>query len=134
MKKQQGFVILLSVLVIGAVGLSVALALVFSGIDSYRTSYNTIQSKQATALTTACGEEVLRLILDNNSYTGTDNISLGSGSCAYTVTNTGGENRTIQITGTVDSTTENIIRKVVIMIDSVSPQVNVLSWQEVADF
>ena len=87
------------------------------------------QSNQAKALANACAEEALQQIRDSTPFTGTGNLTLGQGSCNYTVTSGGGQNRTIASTGTVGS----IVRKVKTTIDKINPGINITSWQEVAD-
>ncbi len=125
----KGYAILLGVLIIGAVGLSVAFSVVLLSTDAHRTSFNLIQSNQAKALTNACAEKALDVIRDNDAYAGTGGLTLGQGSCLYTVTGTS-PNKTIQATGIVDTTT----RKVKITTDQINPQINISSWQEVSDF
>jgi len=116
--------------VVGAVGVSIAVSLLLLGLSSSRTSFALEQSNQAKALANACIEEALQQIKDSTPFTGTDNFMLGQGTCTYTVTNDGGQNRTITSSGTVGT----IIRKVEIIIDTINPQINITSWQEVDNF
>ena len=127
---QKGFLVLLSVLVVSAVGVAISTSLFLLGTSALRTSFASEQSSQAMALSDACAEEALEQIRKNSSYTGTITITLGQGTCTYIITNTGGENRTINASSTVDA----ITRKVQILLDDVTPQINATSWQEVADF
>ena len=124
-----GFVALISVLIIGAVGVAIALSLLLLGIGSSRTSFAVEQSNQAKALANACAEEGLQQIKDSTPFTGSDNLTLGQGACVYTVTSQGGQNRTILASGTVGT----IIRKLKIIINSINPLIQVVSWQEVDD-
>ncbi len=119
--------VLLSVLVVGAVGTSIALSLILLGVGSSRSSFAIEQSLQAKGLANACAEEALEQIRDATAFVGTNNLSLGKGTCTYTVTNTGGTNRTITASGTVGS----IIRKVSIAITAINPLILISSWQEV---
>lgn len=129
-KTEKGFVTLLFVLVVFAVGISVSSSLLLMGVASSRNSFALNQSNQAKALADACAERGLETVRDDNSYTGTINLDLGQGSCSYTISNTGGSNRTIIAMGTVST----IVRKVRVIINQIAPQINVSSWQEVADF
>ena len=129
-QKQNGFITLTSVLVVGAVGVAIATSLILLGLGSSRTSFAVEQSNQAKGLANACAEEALQQIRDSTPFTGSGNLTLGQGICTYTVTNQGGQNRTITSSGTVGS----IIRKVKIIIDKISPTIQVVSWQEAADF
>lgn len=127
---KPGFVLLISVLIVGAVGLSVASTFLLLGIDATRTGLNFIQGKQARSLADACAEEALEKIWESTAYTGSGNLTFGAGSCSYTVIDLGGSNRQINASGVVSSAT----RKVKILINQINPSIGVSSWQEVADF
>lgn len=127
--RQSGYVALMAVLIVGAVSLTISLALLTSGADSQRATLITQQSTQARGLAASCAEEALQAIHDSTTYTGTNNLTLGQGSCSYTVTNTGGANRTIDTTGTVGS----VVRKVKVYVTITSSSISVTSWQEVPD-
>ena len=127
---QRGYIILISVLIVGAVGLAIALSLLLLGVGSSRTSFALEQSFQAKALANACAEEALIQIRNSTPFSGTDTIALGTGSCTYTVTQLVGQNRNINSSGTVGS----IISKLQINIDTITPSINISSWQFVADF
>ena len=122
----QGFAILFSVLIVGAVGLFVASSLLLLGVDTHRTSFSVIQSSQALGLADACAEEALEQIFENNAYTEPGNLTLSTGSCSYTVTNTGGSTRSITTTGTVGT----IVRKTTLTVTSILPTITVSTWQE----
>ena len=122
----KGYVTLVSVLVVGAVGTAIALSLILLGNGSSRTSFALQQSAQAKGLANACAEEALEQIRGSTSFTGSGNLTLGQGTCSYTVTNTGGTNRTVTASGTVGT----IIRKVSISITAIDPLIVVSSWQE----
>lgn len=125
---QRGYVILLSVLVVGAVGLAIAISLLLLGTGSARTAFALEQSNQAKALANACAEEALEQVRASG-FTGSGSLTLGQGGCTYTVTSGGGSNRQIVTTGIVGT----IARKVNITVSSYSPQITISSWQEVAD-
>ena len=125
-----GYVALITVLVIGAVGTAIAVSVILLGLGSSRTSFALEQSNQAKALANACAEEALQQIRDSISFSGTGNLTLGQGTCTYTVTNDGAQNRTVTSSGTVGTT----IRKVKITLDQINPTINITSWQELADF
>jgi hypothetical protein len=125
----RGFITLVSVLVIGAVGVAITASIILLGLGSSRTSFAVEQSSQAKALTNACAEEALQQIRDLTSFTGSGNLILGQGTCSYTVTSQGGQNRTIIASGTVGT----IVRKTTVIIDKINPTIQVVSWQEVGD-
>ena len=129
MKYEQGFVALISVLIVGAVGVAITTSLLLLGLGSSRTSFALEQSSQARALANACVEEALEQIRNNTLFSGTETLTLGQGNCNYTVIVQTNENRTITATGTVGT----IIRKVKVTLDTINPNINITSWQEVAD-
>ncbi len=75
-------------------------------------------------------EEGLEEIRESTLFSGTGSLALGQGSCEYNVIDLGGQNREINATGTVDAT----VRKAKATIDTINPQINLTSWQEVDDF
>lgn len=123
---ERGYVALLAVLIVGAVSSAIGLTLLMTGVDSQRGAYVTQRSLQARGLASTCAEEALQVVHDDTSYTGTGNLNLGQGSCSYTVTNTGGANRTITASATVNT----VVRRVSLSI-TIGSTITVTSWQEV---
>ena len=129
-QQHKGFITLISVLVVGAVGVAITTSLILLGLGSSRTSFAVEQSNQAKGLANACAEEALQQIRDSTPFTGSGNLTLGQGTCSYAVTSQGAQNRTITASGAVGA----IIRKVKIIIDKINPTIQVVSWQEVSNF
>lgn len=127
---QSGFVTLLSTLVVGAVGLAITTSVILLGLASYRTSFAGQQSAQARSLADVCAEEGLQQIRDLTSYTGTGTLTVGQGSCTYTVASQGGESRTVSAEGIVGTVT----RRALITVTTINPSIVVSSWQEVGAF
>ncbi len=125
-----GYITLLSILVVAAVGVAITTSLILLGLGSARTSFVVEQSNQTKALANACAEEAMQQIKNSTPFTGSGSLTLGQGTCSYTVTNTGGQNRTIIASGVVGA----ITRKISITINQISPAIVVTSWQEVADY
>jgi hypothetical protein len=125
----RGYVTLISILVVGAIGTAIAISLILLGISSSRTSFAVEQSNQAKGLTNACVEEALEQIRDSTPFTGSGNLTFGQGTCVFTVTSQGGQNRTITARGTVGT----IIRRVTVSINKITPLILLTSWQEVAN-
>jgi len=125
---EAGYVALIAVLVIGAAAVAISLALLTTGIDSQRSALVSQQSKQAHGLAVACANEALQQVHDASSFTGSNNLSLGQGSCTYTVTNTGASTRTIIASGTVG----DVVRKVQAYVTINASSISVTLWQEVS--
>jgi hypothetical protein len=122
----RGYITLLSVLVVGAIGTAVAASLILLGLNSSSTSFTYQQMHQAKSLANACAEEALEEIRGSSSFVGTGNLSIGLGTCTYEVTNTGAESRLIKTIGTVGT----VVRKTSITIIAINPLIIVSSWQE----
>lgn len=130
LQPEKGYITLLSTLFLVTIGGVVAGSLILLGLGFSRTSLALDQSNQAKALANACAEEALQQIRSLTSFTGTGSLTLGQGSCSYSVTSGGGENRTITASGSVGT----IVRKIAITVTAITPNITVASWQEVADF
>lgn len=126
--RQDGYVALLSVLVVGAVATAIGVTLLVLGADSQRETLVTQQSVQARGLADACIEEALQQLHDNTSFTGTNNLTLATGSCTYTVASTGPSTRTVTTTATVG----NVVRKAAVYVTMSSSSISITSWQEVS--
>jgi len=128
LQNNQGFSLLLSMVLIASISISIVVTLLLTGLDSSRTSFASQQLGQASSLVDACSEQALQNIRDNDAYAAYGSLSFVEGSCGYLVTNSGGENRKI----VASSTVATMVRKVEIDIDTINPQINITSWQEVA--
>ena len=126
----KGFITLVTVLVVGAIGLSIASSLILLGVGATKTGISIQQSNGAKALALTCAEEALEKIREESGFSGSGNISLGQGTCSYTVSLGSGEARTVTATGTVST----VVRKVEIGLSQINPTITITSWQEVDDF
>lgn len=126
---RKGYVALITVLVVGAIGMAIVISLLLLGLGSSRTSFALEQSNQAKALANACAEEALQQIRDSLPFEGTGSLSLGQGACTYTVTKLAGQSRT----ATASATVGTVVRKVSLALDKITPGINITSWQEVVD-
>lgn len=117
-----------SVLIFGSVALAIASSVLLLGLGSSKTGFIIEQSAKAKSLANLCAEASLQEIRNSTPFTGTDTINLGVDYCTYTVLNTGGQNRTININSSVGTA----VRKILITIDKINPSINITSWQEVS--
>ena len=124
---QSGYVALLTVLIVGAAATAITLALLASGADSQRSMLIEQQSKQGRALAVACAQEALQQVHDNIAFSGTNSLSLGQGSCIYTVSVVTGTTRSLVISGTIG----NVVKKVQINATIGTSSISITSWQEV---
>lgn len=125
--KQNGFVTMFSVLILGVVALAIASSVLLSGLGSSMTSSTIEKSGKAKSLANLCAEAALQEIRNSTPFFGVDTINIGSDYCIYTVVDNGAEDRTITGEGAVGT----VARKVLITIDQINPSINVTSWQEI---
>ena len=126
----QGYITLISVLVVSAAGVLIATSLLWLGMGSSLSSFSLEQENQAKALANACAEEGLQQIRTSTPFAGSGNLSFETGSCSYLVINQGGTNREIQAIGSSGT----MIRRIKVNIDAINPTLNISFWQEVSDF
>ncbi|NCT00148.1 hypothetical protein GW765_04210 [Candidatus Parcubacteria bacterium] len=127
---QQGYVILITILIIGAVSATIAISLLLLSIQASKNARVKELSIIARVYADTCAESALQEIRDSTPFTGTQTLTFSEGECTYTVTSGGGQNRTVMASSTVDT----IIRRVEVSIDKINPQINIISWQEVSSF
>ena len=126
MSKNGGYIGLISVLFVGAIGTVVATTILLLGLAASRTSFAIVQSSQAKALANACAEEGLERIRSFVPFAGNGTLTFATGSCSYTVTKLIGQNRTVESSGIVGS----VVRRVNVDVTQINPSITA-SWQEV---
>ena len=127
---RKGFVALISVMIIGAIGLLIVLYLASMGMGATQTSFVLEQSNKAKYFAESCAEEALMMIREDESFQGTDTISFEYGNCFYEVINLGGEQRLINAQGTAGNT----IRRERIEVSEIGEKIILNSWDEIAEF
>lgn len=124
----RGFIVLMSTLIAGAIGIAITASIILLGLSSSRSSFTFVQHRQAYWAANGCVEEALGAIRDTTSYVGGDSFSIGQGTCTYIVTDTGGETRTISAEGIVG----NVYSRLFVVVADINPEIIITSWQEVA--
>ncbi len=132
--KQNGFIALITVIIVGAVASAIALVILFAGVTSSKTSFSVTQSTQAKAAANGCAELALAVIQANTTVATptTSNYTIDSNQksqCSYTITGSS-PNYSITSTGTIDPTGKNVNKRVNITLNRVGPTLNISSWQE----
>ena len=127
--EKNGYITVISVVIIGSIATAVAISLLAGGTDAMKNSQTAIHLAQARSLADACAEEALENIRES-LYTGTFSLSLPTGICEATVTSSGPADFNIDSLGS----SSDAIRKIQVVVDQTDPKVNIWSWQEVADF
>lgn len=128
--KIPGFISLINVLSVTTIGATIVISLLWLALGSSDNHLTLLRSMQTRATANACAETALLEIKNNPTYTGSDELTIDNIECSYTVTSQGAQARTISAA----STSDGVTRKLKVIIDQVSPTINMTSWQEVADF
>lgn len=118
--------LLLTVMITGAVALTVSLHLALRGMHELDMGFAASQSLETLALAEGCREETLLTLLRDAHYTG-GTLSLSDGTCVITVTGEGAE-RTIAITATIDRWTRRLLARIAVS----GPRLRLLEWREVS--
>jgi hypothetical protein len=127
----KGYVALVTVLIVSAVGLAIATTLLLYAIGVSKSSITYDSSDQARAYADSCAEEAIVRLKRDISYTGNETLTFDYGSCEIRpVLGSGNTDRTVQTIGNVGNT----YRKVEVQISVVNPQTQINIWEEVSDF
>ncbi len=119
----KGFILLISVIIVGAIAASVAIALLFLGTGGSKSAISYQSSNKAKAGVNTCVETALEQIRENTSYTGSGSLSINGGSCDYAVTGI------LPKTVTASSTFSGVVRRVTVSVSAVNPTIS-STWQE----
>jgi len=130
MKPLRGYITLLSILIIGAIGTAIATSLIALGPELSEYSHILTKLYQSQSLADACSEYYLAEIHHSAAFTNDKELTLNSGTCSLEIIEQEKDKREINAVGKAGSN----IRKTKIGIDSISPNTIVVSWQEVPDF
>jgi hypothetical protein len=127
---KKGYIALISVILMSALGLGIMLSVVATGVDASKTDFSLQQSGAARSIASSCAEEALQRIVETGTTSSNGNLSIASGTCTYLITSTAGQNITIQSTGILGTVTS----KIKVVLATTSPAVSLSSWEEVVDF
>ena len=131
MRNQEGFIALISVLIIGAIVLAISIGLSLRSIGETNMSLAEQESHRALALANLCAEQALMKLESVLNYAGSENVTIGSESCdILAISGSGNFNRTVQAQSTVSGYT----KKVKVVVSQISPTMQITSWEEVSDF
>lgn len=127
----RGYVALISVIMLSAIGLVITVSLLTSNILLSKTALVSQRKNEARLAATSCAEEALQNILDTGIDIGTGTVSLvGSSTCIYTIASTSSADRVVFATGYSGDATS----KILIYLASSTPKIKLSSWKEVSDF
>jgi len=129
--KQDGFVALISILILGALILLIAVGISLRSVSQTQMGIAEQQSHKASALANLCAEQALMKLKTVLQYAGNESIMIDGETCdILNIDGSGNLNRTVQTESIVSKHT----KRVQIEIAQISPEMQITSWKEVADF
>jgi len=109
-KKQQGYVLLLSVIFLSVIAVVIAGSFLLLGLAHGQTNFALQQSAQARGLAEACAETALDNLRQNPGYAGNETLSITTdGSCNILPISFSDPTYTIQTNATVGQAVKNLI-------------------------
>lgn len=122
--KNKGSVALVSILVIMAVSLAIALSINLGSISELKMGFSESKSSESLFGADGCVSESLIRLAWDSSYTG-GTLDFGGGSCIITISGSG-STRTIDVSSMVDDLT----RKIQVGVTLSGSSVTIDSWRE----
>lgn len=119
----------MSVIILGALGVTISTSVVLLGLGSSQSSYTYDESNRARMLAEACIEEGLQKIREGNTYTGSGELTFTSDRCNYLVEDIASSQKRI----TASSTVRDVTRRISVDTSALRPKIIVNSWIEVAN-
>jgi hypothetical protein len=129
--RRQGYVFLVSVLIIGAIATAMMASLTLLGLSSEQNGFAYLSSVRAEEYARNCAERAFRSLQSDLTYDGGEQITFTYGSCV--IRHTGGSgngDRTLCI----EALSGRVTRRMEIALLRVYPRITVSSWSIVTDF
>ncbi len=128
---KPGYILLISILIIGAVCSVILSSLLLLGTNASHVSVSVQQSDEALQLAQGCADYGLRQLRNSLSYGGNEVLSYRHGTCELrSIGGIGNTNRLLCSEGQVGDT----VRRLEIVVNQVLPKTKIFSWQEVSFF
>ncbi len=129
---RAGYILLISILIIGVIASAVVSSLLLLGLSSNRSSQSIMQSAQAFAIAQGCAELALLKLHDSLAYLGDqNNLPVGPGFCdILPIRGVGNTDRLV----CVEARVGEVFRRIEIIVHKVLPSVTIRSWNEVSTF
>lgn len=127
---KQGFVTLLAVIILGAVGVLIVSSLLLISTLLAQNDLIKTSSEKSGAFAEACLENALEDIRETTAFTGNTSLTFPEGNCTCSVSDLGGERRRIETTGS----SSNTVTRIRVTINKINPQIVIESREKVADF
>jgi len=131
MKRQQGFIAVTSVLVLGTLFLSLTLSATFRAVSDTQMDIARSHGYTAESLAYTCAEHALMYLTRELHYLGNEVLNIGDGQCeAMTITEEIDGTRTIHTVGTIDGH----VHRVIVEVSDMNPGIVVSSYKSTIIF
>lgn len=132
--QQSGYIVLITVLILGAMAAVVVGFLLLTGQNASLAGSSIAANAKDKAAATACAELALGAIAANNNLatpaTATQTVDSTTGqACSYTIAGTS-PNFTVSTTGTVTQGKRSFVHRLTITTSQVSPTITTSNWQD----
>jgi len=126
----RGYIALITILIVSAVTLTVAISANLFGISEMNMGLDKIESQKAFYLANLCAEEAQVSLKNDLGYLGGETLSFGEGHCnIFPLEGSGNEDRIIKTGGVF----RDKVRRIRIEIKEVNPEMKIRNWQEVVN-
>ena len=134
-KNNKGYVALMSVLVISAIGVIIAVSLLTTGMLYQRSSFSLGEGYTASALAKACSNIALEKIRLDSTYRGNESVNIRNYHCDISSISDDNDTYTVNVQSLVGS---SLRRNRVIVTRTEDPDTTEVTmsinlWQEIAD-
>lgn len=129
--QRSGYILLISILVIGAICSAILSSLLLLGTNASRVGHSIAETAEALSLAQSCADYGLLQLRTSLGYAGNEMLTFTHGTCELlTIGGTENDNRILCTEGQVGDS----IRRLEIVVKHVVPQTKISSWQEVSTF
>lgn len=128
--KQSGFAALLTIIIVSAATLFIALNAALLGLGELDLGYTAQKGGETFSLAEGCVEEALHRLRLNTGYSG-GSLSQGTGSCTITVSG-GALSKTISIVANIETTFYTYVDVDITLSGNTYPTITITDWDEVS--
>jgi len=127
----KGYIALISILIISALVLILAVSMGLSGISESGMSLQSSLASESFYVAAACAEETLNRLKIDLNYSGNESITINGSSCfVELIEGSGNQDRVVKVLSNI----VNQVTKLRIDIAQINPVMQINSWTQVADF
>lgn len=127
---KKAYITIVTVITISAVSIAVVLSLFFSSLAMLDSSQSLTNLAQAEVAASACIEESLERIRQDNTYQTSFSLDFENSSCQADINQSSVDEFEIQATGI----SQNSYKKIKVTTSAIVPIITISSWKTVSDF